>query len=259
MTRYQDKNRTAYITGAANGIGEAIARRLVAEGANVFLTDIDETKLSNLCEELGPNAAFAICDTSKETDVTKSIKISLERYGRIDIGVLCAGIEGRVAILGEMTTFDFEKVIDVNLKGVFFALSRLMPIMKEAGGGSIVILSSTGGLRGALGSSAYVASKHAVVGLMRCAALEGGPYNVRVNTVNPGPIDTRMLRALAKQRSPGNARKALREKENAVPLKRNGRPDEVAKLISFLASDESSYCTGNVYPVDGGIMAGRGG
>ena len=159
----------------------------------------------------------------------------------------------------------FDRVLAVNVRGVWLGLKYAIPAMQRRGGGSIVITSSTAGLRGTAGTSAYTTSKHAVIGLMRSAALECSALNIRVNTVNPAPIETRMMRSLEQQRAENAERagdaNATPEQIKAagasrIPLRRYGEPEEVARLMLFLASDESSFCTGGVYSVDGGVSAG---
>lgn len=145
----------------------------------------------------------------------------------------------------------------VNARGVFIGLSQLLPEMGSTGGGVITILSSTGGLRGTLGYASYVASKHAVIGLMRCAALEGAPLGIRVNTVNPGPINTRMLASIEDSRNALRPDGEKRDMKAVLPLKRLGEPEDVANMIAFLSSAEGSFCTGQTYVTDGGSMIAR--
>ena len=155
----------------------------------------------------------------------------------------------------------FDQVMAVNVRGVWLSLKYAIPALRARGGGSIIITSSTAGIRGSMGLSAYTTSKHAVIGLMRTAALECAPWGIRVNTVNPAPIETRMMRSLEEMRTAvaGTAATVERTKETIaarIPLKRYGAPEEAGRLMLFLASDESSFCTGGVYMVDGGISAG---
>jgi NAD(P)-dependent dehydrogenase (short-subunit alcohol dehydrogenase family) len=178
----------------------------------------------------------------------------------VDIFVSNAGIEGVIRPIDEYPLDIFQQVMAVNVTGVWLGLKYIIPVMRERGG-SIVITSSTAGFRGTPGISPYTASKHAVIGIMRTAALECARWNIRVNTVNPAPIETRMMRSLEEMHSASASGKATVETIkntfiNRIPLARYGTPDEVAALMLFLASDESRFCTGGVYMVDGGMSAG---
>jgi len=183
------------------------------------------------------------------------VQVALDRFGGLDIAVLNAGIEGKVAPIGEMAVADFDQVMNVNVRGVFMGLSKAMPAMATKGG-SIVILSSTAGRQGSPGLSPYITSKHAVMGLMKSAAMEGAEKNIRVNTVNPGPIDTRMMRQIEINASPDDPNAMKEALLVGIPMKRYGTAQEVAEIISFLSSDRASYCTGNYYGVDGGRTTG---
>jgi NAD(P)-dependent dehydrogenase (short-subunit alcohol dehydrogenase family) len=248
--------KVALVTGAAGGIGSAIARLFVARGASVFLTDIDREGLAALAAELGDSASHAVSDATDEASTRAAFSAMQTRFGRVDIAVLNAGTEGMVGRIGEVGLSDFDRVIAVNLRSVFIGLSWLMPVMGAQGSGSIVILSSVAGARGSKGLGPYIASKHGVVGLMKTAALEGAGKGVRVNTVNPGAVDTRMMRSIEAGRAPEAAAARRAATEAAIPMKRYGRPEEVASMVAFLASDEASYCSGNTYFTDGGSMAG---
>jgi NAD(P)-dependent dehydrogenase (short-subunit alcohol dehydrogenase family) len=178
------------------------------------------------------------------------VQVAVQRYGGIDVFLNNAGILGEVKPIGEYSLEAFDRLMAVNVRGAWLGMKYVVPEMRKRGG-SIVITSSTAGVMGAPGISAYVMSKHAMIGLMRTAALECAPYNIRVNTVNPGPTDTRMVRALEEGRggAPEDARRAL---TGAIPLGRYATPQDIAQMMLFLASDESSHCTGSVYMVDGG-------
>ena len=179
-----------------------------------------------------------------------------ERFGSIDVALLNAGIEGMIQPITDYTPEIFDKVINVNVRSVFLGLRAIMPLMASEGG-SIVITSSTAGIRAVGGMSAYVASKHAVIGLMRTAAVEGANSNIRVNTVNPSPINTRMISSIENQAGLPTGDPENRPMARHTPLQRYGGPEEVARLMLFLSSEDSTFCTGGVYMVDGGVSAGR--
>lgn len=248
-------NKVAVITGGTGGIGLATARRFIAEGARVVLVDIDQSALDAAVSELGAQALGVAADVSDDDASASYVAAAIEHFGRLDIAFLNAGIEGAIANLPEYPLDIYEQVMAVNVRGVFLGLRHSIPALRQAGGGSIVITASLAGLRGAPKISAYVASKHAVVGLMKAAALECAAYGIRVNTINPAPIATRMIKALEEGYAPGAADMVKQKMEKAVPLRRYGEPAEVANLALFLASDEASYITGNTYPVDGGMSA----
>jgi NAD(P)-dependent dehydrogenase (short-subunit alcohol dehydrogenase family) len=264
--------KIAIITGGSGGIGRAAARLFVEEGARVLLIDLNEAALQEATAAAlqgaeSPDAAsYVVADTTQPEQVEGFVKTAVERYGGVDILLANAGIEGRVLPITEYPVDVFDQVLAVNVRGVWLGLKYVIPVMQQRGGGSIVITSSVAGLRGGAGTSAYTTSKHAVIGLMRSAALEGAPHKIRVNTVNPAPIETRMMRSLEQQRAENAERSgdadATPEQMKArgaarIPLQRYGEPEEVARLMLFLASDESSFCTGGIYTVDGGISAGN--
>jgi NAD(P)-dependent dehydrogenase (short-subunit alcohol dehydrogenase family) len=249
--------KVAIVTGAARGIGLAAARLLVAEGAQVFLVDRDEAPLKQAAEALGNRmtVAWLAADVRNEDEVKAYVRACTEQFGGVDVLIDNAGIEGRMASLVDTTDEDFQRVLDVNVKGAWYGIKHAAPEIAKRGGGSIVITSSVAGLIGSAGLGPYVCSKHAVVGMMKVAAIELAPLGIRVNTVNPGPIETRMMRSIEKMASPEQP-EAVKAGFNAmVPLKRYGNPEEVAALMLFLASDEASYCTGGTYTVDGGFVA----
>ena len=246
--------KVAVITGATGGIGAAASRLFAAEGAQLMLVDMDAGRLEALAGETG--AAWHAGDVS-DPEVNEAIAAATaERFGGIDIGLLNAGIEGALAPIGDYTVEMFDRVMAVNARGVWLGLKALMPHLERRGGGSLVLTSSTAGIRAVPDMSAYTASKHAVIGLMRSAAIEGSASNIRVNTVNPSPIDTRMIQSLEAMHGVDGSG-ANQPLAGATPLRRYGEPEEVARLMLFLASDESSFCTGGVYMVDGGVSAGR--
>ena len=250
MTRLA--NKVAMITGAGGGIGAAAARRFVAEGAQVLLVDLDEAALRAVA---GDSAQMHVCvaDVSQPEPMAACVDAAVRRFGGLDIAVLNAGIEGEVKPIPDYDIATFDRVMAVNVRGVWLGLKYCLPALAARGGGSIVITSSVAGISGADNMSAYCASKHAVVGLMRTAALEGAAQSIRVNTVNPAPIDTRMMRSLETGFMPAQPQAAKAALAQRIPMQRYGTPDEVADLMLFLASDESRYCTGGIYTVDGGM------
>ena len=247
-------NKVAIVTGAVGGIGSAAARRLVDEGAKVMLVDMSGTELEQLSADLGENTLWTVADVSDAADTAAYIKQTVDAWGKVDILVANAGIEGVVAPLTEYPAELFRQVLRVNVEGVWNGLQQIMPVMAE-GGGSIVITSSVAGLQGAAGMSAYVTSKHAVVGLMRSAAIEGAPLGIRVNTVNPAPIETRMMRSLEGMMSSEHPEQVKQQLAQGIPAGRYGTAEEVASLMLYLASDDSSYCTGGTFTVDGAMSS----
>ena len=249
-------NKVAVITGAGSGIGAAAAQLFVEEGAQVFLVDFNEPNLKNTVKQIGsPNLGYMVADVSEEKQTELYIRAAIERFDHIDIAILNAGIEGEVKTITDCPTDLFDRVIGTNLRGVWLGLKYTMKVMKENKRGSIVITSSIAGIRGRPGIAPYVASKHAVIGLMRCAALEGAEYGIRVNTVTPSPVETRMMRSLEQGFSPEDPDKFRREYAAAAPLGRYADPREVAQLMLFLSSDDSSYINGSVHMIESGRNA----
>ena len=255
MKRLQGK--VAVITGGAGGIGMAAARLFVTEGAKVVLVDVDEPALRAAVTELGADAAsHVVADVSDEAQVRGYFDAAVQRHGRVDALLSNAGTEGKVCPIVDYPMDVFDRVIAVNVRGVYLSLKHALPLMMKQGSGSIVITSSIAGLKGFAGLSAYVTSKHAVVGMMRSAVLESAASGVRINTIHPSPIETRMMRAVEEGAAPGAAAVAKQQFESWIPAARYGTPDEVARTALFLASDDSRFCTGGRYSVDGGMSAG---
>lgn len=249
--------KVAIVSGAAGGIGGATAELFLREGACVMLVDRDEDALASCAARLGggERVRYAAADVSSEVDTKRYVDATLEAFGRVDVLFANAGIEGKVTPLTEYSVADFDRVLAVNVRGPFLAIRAVAPHMAAQGGGSIVITSSVAGLIASAGLSAYVASKHAVIGLMKTAACELAPKNIRVNTVNPGPIENRMMRSIEEQASPGHGDQVKSGFIGKVPMGRYGTNEEIARLALFLASDASSYCTGSVFVADGGFVA----
>ena len=196
------KNKNAIITGGAGGIGKETAKVLANEGANVMLVDLSKDKLEKTINEIGnPNIKYVVANVSSEKDIKNYVNTTTKLFGKVDIFFNNAGIEGEVQPITEYSLKTFQKVLDVNIKGVWLGLKYVIPAMNEQG--SIIITSSVAGLQGTANVSPYVASKHATIGIMRCAALECAQRNIRVNTINPSPVDNRMMRSLEEGFSPG--------------------------------------------------------
>jgi NAD(P)-dependent dehydrogenase (short-subunit alcohol dehydrogenase family) len=249
--------KVAWITGGAGGIGAATAELFVQEGASVLLVDLDGEAVTQVAERLGPKAGGVAADITDPAVNDALVRLAVERHGGLDIAVLNAGIEGVVRPIVDYPVNAFDAVIAVNIKGVFLGLKSAFPALKARGGGSVIITSSTSGVRGTTGLIPYTASKHAVIGMMKSAALEWAKHNIRVNTVNPAPIETRMMQSIAEQTNQKDPAAVRRATEKRAPFGRYGRPEEVARLMLFLASEEASFCSGGVYMVDGAESAGR--
>jgi NAD(P)-dependent dehydrogenase (short-subunit alcohol dehydrogenase family) len=259
MTRLEGK--TAIITGATGGIGEATAKLFLEEGANVMLVGRSAEKLNATRERLGAGAkvAHSVAVATDEEATAAAVAATVKAFGGnggIDILFANAGNEGRVKPIEAIELPDFEQILRTNVIGVWLAMKHCVEPMKRRGGGSIVATSSIAGLIGAAGIAPYIASKHAVCGLVKSAALELGPSGIRVNAVAPGPIENRMIHSLESQFSPDDPGKVTGSLKDQIALKRYGTNEEVARLVLFLASDESSYCTGGVHAIDGGYTAG---
>jgi NAD(P)-dependent dehydrogenase (short-subunit alcohol dehydrogenase family) len=240
------------ITGALAGIGRATALAFARHGARLVVSgrrDDAGAALVRELRELGIEAEFVRADVREEADVEALVDRAVARFGRLDIAVNNAGTEGQPGPLTAQTAETYAATFDTNVLGMIFSLKHELRVMLAQGGGSIVNLSSTMGHRGNANAGLYVASKHAVEGLTRTAALEGAAAGVRVNAVAPGPIDTGMLTRFAGDDERKNGLAA------GVPMKRLGRPEEIAQAIVFLASDQAGFLTGQVIDVNGGKTA----
>ena len=244
--------KVAIVTGAAGGIGGAIARLLLDFGAKVMLTDRDGAKIG---VDEGDSVATTAADCADENAVAALVETTVQRFGKLDIMIANAGIEGALGPVEQLGVEEFEQVLRVNVLGVWLAIKHATPAMKTSGGGAIVALSSVAGIIGFPGLAAYTASKHAVFGLVKVAAQELAPANIRVNAVAPGPIDNRMMQSLGDQLGGGDPAAFRTFIESRVPMGRYGTNEEIAQLVAFLASDAASYCTGGLYLADGGYVA----
>lgn len=258
MSRFT--GRVAIVTGAAGGIGLAACERFASEGASVVAVDLATTDLSAAVaavEAQGGAALAVAADVTSSDEVAGYVQAALDNFGRVDVLFNNAGIEGAYAPMIDYAEESFDQVMAVNVRGVWLGIKYAAPAMISGGGGAIVNTASVAGLFGSRGISPYSASKHAVAGLTKSAALELARSGVRVNAVCPAPIETRMMRSLEASIGGDDAddiRKAFAER---LPMERYGEPHEVAALVAFLASDDASYITGSMYPIDGGYSAGR--
>ena len=243
------------VTGGAGGIGEATARMAYGQGASVVITDREASPVETMAKSLGDRAVGLAVDVTQRHDNERMVTAALEHFGRLDGVFLNAGIEGEVGPFESRSDAAWEKVFAVNIHGVRLGVEAALPALRKTGGGSIVITSSVAGLRGASGLSPYVSSKHAVVGMMRCLAAELGPEGIRVNTLNPGPVDNRMMRSIEDQANPGHGKEVQASFTARIPLGRYVTNEECAAMAVFLLSDAASGCNGDTYLVDGGYCA----
>lgn len=257
MKQLQDK--VAILTGGSGGIGTAVAKRFLKEGAKVVLVDVSQDDLDNAKKDLDGHGEVMVikADVSKEDDVKNYVKQTVDKFGKIDVFFNNAGIEGKIAPIADTKLEDFNKVFSVNVIGVFLGLKHVIPVMTKQQSGSIINTSSVAGLDGTPEMAPYVASKHAITGLTKTAALEVADKNVRVNSVHPSPADTRMMRSIESGFSPDNSEQSKEDFTKQIPLGRYAKPEDVANLVLFLASDDSKFITGAQYRVDGGMGAGQ--
>ncbi|QCX54101.1 SDR family NAD(P)-dependent oxidoreductase [Elizabethkingia sp. JS20170427COW] len=245
MKRVKDK--VALVTGGASGIGRAIVELFIQEGAKVVFTDLNETLGKQVEGELGEQAYFIKADASSPEDNQKIVKEAVQKFGALHIAVNNAGIGGEANAVGDMSIEGWKKVIDINLNGVFYGMHYQLPEIEKVGG-SIINMASILGYVGFASSSAYSAAKHGVLGLTKSAAWEYGTRNVRINAVGPGFIATPLVdNAISVE-----AQNYLKSQHT---MQRLGTSQEVASLVLWLASDESSFATGAYYPIDGGYLA----
>jgi 3alpha(or 20beta)-hydroxysteroid dehydrogenase len=244
--------RVALITGGARGMGKAHVRHFVAEGARVVFGDVLDDRGMAVAAGLGEQACrYLHHDVTSEDDWAAAVALAVEVFGKLDVLVNNAGVLA-FATIADMPLADFRRILEVNAVGCWLGMKAVIDPMTKAGGGSIVNISSIEGFTGAAGLSAYSASKFAVRGMTKVAARELGQFGIRVNSVHPGGVLTRMVIDSAGARGDGEAFLA------SVPLARFGEPVEISRLVAYLASDESSYSTGSEFIADGGLLAGPG-
>ena len=242
--------RVAVVTGAAGGIGAATARRLAAEGAHVVAVDLDGERVRELAESLPVESLGVAADVSAEQDVDGYLNAAVERFGRVDLHHLNAGVPGPLTRLPELSVQDWDRVIGINLRGVFLGVRAAFRRYAVQGtAGHIVITGSIGSLRGSADLLAYQTSKHAVLGILKGAAMYGGPLGVRVNAVAPGIVPTDLFAATP---DVAGGKDDMTRRASSTPLRRAGTGGDVASVVAFLLSDDAAYMTGEVVSVDGG-------
>ena len=250
MARRAFDGRVAVVTGAGGGIGAASARRLSADGARVVVVDIDGAAARTVAEELPGEAVAVEADVAVEEDVDRYVAAAVDRFGRIDLHHLNAGIFGTFDRLPDLSAADFDRVIAVNLRGPFLGLrAAFRRYERQGGGGAIVVTGSIAGLRGSADLLPYQTSKHGVMGLIHGAAIYGGPLGVRVNGVAPGLVPTGLFGSGGAAKGGGGD---MERRGTTTPMRRVGTPEEIAGVVAFLLDDDSGYVTGEVVAADGG-------
>lgn len=242
--------KVAVVTGAAGGIGAATARRLAEEGVHVVAVDLDGDRLARLVGSLSTEGSAVVADVSGEEGVEAYLAAAVSRFGRVDLHHLNAGVSGSFARLPELTLAEFDRVMGVNVRGVFLGVRAAFRRFEAQGSaGSVVLTGSIGSLRGSADLLAYQTSKHAVLGILRGAAMYGGPLGVRVNAIAPGIVPTDLFAATP---SVAGGKDDMVRRASSTPLRRAGTGEDVAGVVAFLLSDDAAYMTGEVVSVDGG-------
>jgi len=246
------KGKVALVTGAAKGIGAGAAKELASRGTKVYITDILDEQGAQIVAEInatGGSAEYLHLDVSDKSAIEQTVSAIVKQEGKLDYAINNAGIGGKLSPLHDITTANWNRMMDVNLSGVFYCMQSEIKTMLTTGGGSIVNVSSLAGLNGVAYGASYSAAKHGVIGLTKSAAFEYGKLNIRINSMCPGFIETDIIKDIPEHVLEMNSK--LR-----VPLKRIGQVSEIAKSIAFLLSDDASYITGMNMNVDGGFQAG---
>jgi len=244
--------KVAFVTGAGSGIGRATALAFAREGASVVVADVSEQgnqETARMIEELGGRALAVKCDVARVEDVRSALDKTIEAFGRLDIAFNNAGVEENIGTMADLKEEEWDRIININLRGIFLCMKYEIPLMLKQGAGAIVNTSSGAGIVGFKGIPAYTASKHGVIGLTKTAALDYAQSNIRVNAVCPGFIDTEMMRRFTGGTSEGRGQVIAME-----PMGRMGKPEETAAAVVWLCSDAASFVTGHALAVDGGFV-----
>jgi NAD(P)-dependent dehydrogenase (short-subunit alcohol dehydrogenase family) len=253
MTTSQDGSfagKIAFVTGAGSGIGRAAALAFAREGANVVIADVSEQsnqETARLIDERGGRALAVTCNVTRTQDVKAALDKIIGTFGRLDFAFNNAGSEQAITATADLTEEEWDRIVAVNLRGVFLCMKHEIPLMLKQGGGAIVNISSGAGVKGFKGQAAYAAAKHGVVGLTKAAALDYAPQNIRINAVCPGIINTQMMDRFTGGTAEGRERVISQE-----PIGRMGQPKEIANAVLWLCSDASSFVVGHAMVVDGG-------
>jgi NAD(P)-dependent dehydrogenase (short-subunit alcohol dehydrogenase family) len=242
--------KVAFVTGAGTGIGRAAALAFAREGASVVVADVSEQgnqETARMIEEAGGRALAIRCDVSRTEDVKSALDRALEVFGRLDFAFNNAGVEQPITATADLTEEEWDRIVDINLRGVFLCMKYQIPLMLKQGGGAIVNTSSGAGVKGFSGQAAYCAAKHGVVGFTKAAALEYAQSNIRVNAVCPGIIDTPMMQRFSGGTPEGRERVIAQE-----PVGRMGKPQEIAAAVVWLCTDAAAFVIGHAMVIDGG-------